>query len=167
MPNIIVVLAIVLQAISAPGILPAEAAAKLHASLKSAAVHKHHVWRDTPPFDGELLNGYIEIPLGGRQKFELDMAKNAPALDREIPAKVGGYPVNYGIVPQTVSYDGDPFDVLVLGPPIKTGEHVKGVIVGLMHMTDEKGLDSKVVRSEEHTSELQSPCNLVCRLLLE
>src|SRR5256885_8589734 len=27
-----------------------------------------------------------------------------------------------------------------------------------------KGID---VRSEEHTSELQSPCNLVCRLLLE
>src|SRR2546426_11586817 len=25
----------------------------------------------------------------------------------------------------------------------------------------------EVVRSEEHTSELQSPCNLVCRLLLE
>src|SRR2546426_5645659 len=29
-----------------------------------------------------------------------------------------------------------------------------------MHKGDE-------VRSEEHTSELQSPCNLVCRLLLE
>src|SRR5256885_5883596 len=26
---------------------------------------------------------------------------------------------------------------------------------------------SSVERSEEHTSELQSPCNLVCRLLLE
>src|SRR2546426_8192868 len=25
----------------------------------------------------------------------------------------------------------------------------------------------KLMRSEEHTSELQSPCNLVCRLLLE
>src|SRR5256885_10035541 len=25
----------------------------------------------------------------------------------------------------------------------------------------------RVTRSEEHTSELQSPCNLVCRLLLE
>src|SRR3989454_4073141 len=25
----------------------------------------------------------------------------------------------------------------------------------------------KLARSEEHTSELQSPCNLVCRLLLE
>src|SRR5205807_9737423 len=27
--------------------------------------------------------------------------------------------------------------------------------------------DAAPVRSEEHTSELQSPCNLVCRLLLE
>src|SRR5256885_15448494 len=28
-------------------------------------------------------------------------------------------------------------------------------------------LASRKLRSEEHTSELQSPCNLVCRLLLE
>src|SRR2546426_9097969 len=27
--------------------------------------------------------------------------------------------------------------------------------------------DRRAARSEEHTSELQSPCNLVCRLLLE
>ena len=140
------VLACTLQSAPPPE-LPAAAAAKLHASLKAAGGHKTHVWRDTPPFDGELLNGYIEIPRGGRQKFELDMARNMPAVDRLIPEKIGGYPINYGIVPQTVSYDGDPFDVLVLGPPLKTGEVVKGVIVGLMHMTDEKGLDSKVVIS--------------------
>src|SRR2546426_3887652 len=30
-----------------------------------------------------------------------------------------------------------------------------------------EGEDSVITRSEEHTSELQSPCNLVCRLLLE
>src|SRR5256885_10251793 len=30
-----------------------------------------------------------------------------------------------------------------------------------------KVLQKKGLRSEEHTSELQSPCNLVCRLLLE
>src|SRR5256885_12968824 len=29
------------------------------------------------------------------------------------------------------------------------------------------GILPRVQRSEEHTSELQSPCNLVCRLLLE
>src|SRR5256885_9901561 len=30
-----------------------------------------------------------------------------------------------------------------------------------------RDLETSEVRSEEHTSELQSPCNLVCRLLLE
>ena len=148
MKNIVVVLAVVIHgAVAPPDTLPAPAAAKLQASLKSAAAHKQHVWRDTQAFDGQLLNGYIEIPLGSRQKFEFDMAKNGPALDRTIPQKIGGYPVNYGIVPQTVSYDGDPFDVLVLGPAIPTGQLVKGVIVGLMHMRDETGLDSKVVIS--------------------
>src|SRR2546426_7235167 len=29
------------------------------------------------------------------------------------------------------------------------------------------GKETRTLRSEEHTSELQSPCNLVCRLLLE
>jgi inorganic pyrophosphatase len=37
--------------------------------------------------------------------------------------------------------------VLVLGPPIASGERVKGVAVGLMRMEDETGLDSKVVIS--------------------
>src|SRR5205807_7187592 len=35
------------------------------------------------------------------------------------------------------------------------------------HRPDRRGDDPAGVRSEEHTSELQSPCNLVCRLLLE
>src|SRR2546426_1354962 len=30
-----------------------------------------------------------------------------------------------------------------------------------------RSASSQLSRSEEHTSELQSPCNLVCRLLLE
>src|SRR5256885_7750424 len=32
---------------------------------------------------------------------------------------------------------------------------------------DSRGRHNRNGRSEEHTSELQSPCNLVCRLLLE
>src|SRR5256885_12041724 len=35
-----------------------------------------------------------------------------------------------------------------------------------LFFADRKQADSRP-RSEEHTSELQSPCNLVCRLLLE
>src|SRR5256885_17162094 len=36
----------------------------------------------------------------------------------------------------------------------------------LRKLPDRK-IDASDERSEEHTSELQSPCNLVCRLLLE
>src|SRR2546426_4255693 len=47
-----------------------------------------------------------------------------------------------------------------------------GVTSELSGRTDQRGCgpDARVhalPRSEEHTSELQSPCNLVCRLLLE
>src|SRR5256885_12417199 len=35
------------------------------------------------------------------------------------------------------------------------------------HFQQRKYAGSRLLRSEEHTSELQSPCNLVCRLLLE
>src|SRR5256885_9794554 len=34
-------------------------------------------------------------------------------------------------------------------------------------VTSSPARSSRSARSEEHTSELQSPCNLVCRLLLE
>jgi inorganic pyrophosphatase len=93
------------------------------------------------------VTAYIEIPRGDRRKWEFEMRTNARRIDRILPEQVGGYPVNYGFVPQTISYDGDPFDALVLGPPVAGGELTPGVVVGLMLMEDEKGLDSKVVLS--------------------
>jgi inorganic pyrophosphatase len=122
--------------------------AKLAKSLEAAATHSRHLWRDTSYRNADgTVNGYIEISRGDRRKWEFDMRANARAIDRTIPESVGGYPVNYGFVPQTVSYDGDPFDVLVLGPPIDGGKTVRGVIVGLMYMEDGKAPDSKVVLS--------------------
>jgi inorganic pyrophosphatase len=136
-----------------PDVLPAPATAALATSLKEAAAHATHVWRDTAPTNPDgSVNGYIEIARGDRRKWEFDMAANARAIDRMIPADIGGYPVNYGFVPQTVSYDGDPFDVLVLGPPLPDGRLVRGVVVGVMFMEDEKGLDSKVVLSRTDAS---------------
>ena len=143
----LLIVALQMQPVGPPDVLPAAATIKLRGSLTAASAHKKHAWRDTASFEGDLVNAIIEIPRGERRKFEFDMAKNAPAVDRLIPKKIGGYPVNYGIVPQTIAYDGDPFDVLVLGPAIPSGRLVKGVIVGLMQMADETGLDSKVVIS--------------------
>src|SRR2546426_6079729 len=44
----------------------------------------------------------------------------------------------------------------------KAGEFDDVLKIGRTHLQD-----AVPIRSEEHTSELQSPCNLVCRLLLE
>src|SRR5256885_16468493 len=48
----------------------------------------------------------------------------------------------------------------------------RGMWIGTFHGLANRMLrthhrDAALPRSEEHTSELQSPCNLVCRLLLE
>jgi inorganic pyrophosphatase len=129
-------------------VLPASGAAQLASSLDAAAGHTRHIWRDTPPVnDDGSVNAYVEIGQGDRRKWEFDMGANKRAIDRVMPKAVGGYPVNYGFVPQTVSYDGDPFDALVLGPSLAGGTIVRGAIVGLMNMEDEKGIDSKVVLS--------------------
>ena len=129
-----------------PPMLPAPAVRQLMRSLEASRAHAHHLWRDVPPTNADgTINAYIEIPRGERRKFELDMARQQRAIDRVMPDYPGGYPVNYGIVPQTVSYDGDPFDVLVAGAPIEGGRLVRGIPVAIMHMEDEKGLDSKVV----------------------
>ena len=146
--NSLCILTLHAQSATAPLLLPAAAATQLTRSLGAAKAHPRHVWRETPPINADgTVNGYIEIPRNDRRKWELDMAANERAIDRMMPESLGGYPVNYGFVPQTVSYDGDPFDILVLGPPLAGGALVRGVIVGLMRMDDEKGLDSKVVVS--------------------
>ena len=129
-----------------PRSLPERGVLGLIKSLDAARAHRSHIWRDTPALNPDgTITGYVEIARGDRRKWEFDMARHERTIDRVIPEEPGGYPVNYGFVPQTVSYDGDPFDVLVLGDPIDGGTLVRGVALGLFHMEDDKGLDSKVV----------------------
>src|SRR5688500_19263153 len=50
---------------------------------------------------------------------------------------------------------------------LRTEVHAKGPTAGSADMPADPHGQIFMGRSEEHTSELQSPCNLVCRLLLE
>ena len=130
-----------------PRELPALGTAGLARSLEAARLFDEHIWRDTAPVAGDQVAAYVEIPRGDRRKWEFDMRANARAIDRIIPGDLGGYPINYGFVPQTISWDGDPFDALVLGPPLPGGALVHGVVVAVFYMSDEKGYDAKVVLS--------------------
>src|ERR1022692_4854745 len=59
----------------------------------------------------------------------------------------------------------DTVQVTAVADVLPTGTAALGGVVDNRHITG-LPLDGRN-RSEEHTSELQSPCNLVCRLLLE
>ena len=120
-----------------PDRLSAAIEAKLIADLSAARRHFRHLWADVAPLNADgTLNAYIEIARGESVKWELDIARNKRKVDRRLPRRLGGYPIGYGIVPGTISYDGDPFDVLVLGPTVPGWTFLKARIVGVMCMVD-------------------------------
>jgi len=56
------------------------------------------------------------------------------------------YPGNYGFVPHTLAEDGDPFDVLIVGPvPVVPGAVVRCRPVGALMMEDEHGPEEKII----------------------
>ncbi|GJM07385.1 MAG: inorganic pyrophosphatase [marine bacterium B5-7] len=94
----------------------------------------------------DLVNVIIEIPTHGAPvKYEVDKASGAMVVDRFLSTAMY-YPCNYGYVPQTLSNDGDPCDVLVVTPsPLLTGSVIEVRPVGMLNMTDESGEDAKIL----------------------
>jgi inorganic pyrophosphatase len=91
-------------------------------------------------------NVIIEIPMNGDPiKFEVDKETGAVFVDRFMSTAMH-YPCNYGYIPQTLSDDGDPSDVLVLSPvPLITGVVVRCRPIGMLKMEDEAGGDAKIL----------------------
>ena len=92
------------------------------------------------------INVIIEIPaLSPPVKYEVDKESGAVFVDRFMSTAMF-YPCNYGYVPNTLSEDGDPVDVLVVTPiPLITGSVVRCRPVGVLKMSDESGVDAKIV----------------------
>lgn len=93
----------------------------------------------------ETVQAIVEIPRGGKIKYELDKATGLLRMDRALFSAVH-YPANYGFIPQTLAEDDDPLDILVL-----CQEEVVPLAlmiarpIGLMTMVDEGKLDHKIV----------------------
>ena len=96
-----------------------------------------------PPED---INVVIEVPQHADPiKYELDKESGAIFVDRFMHTAMH-YPCNYGFVPNTLSDDGDPVDVLV----VTSFSLVPGCVVpcrpvGVLLMEDEAGMDAKVL----------------------
>ncbi|MCE4224968.1 inorganic diphosphatase [Methylobacterium sp. C25] len=101
-----------------------------------------------PAGDADLLevNVVIEVPFGGPPiKYEMDKASGALFVDRFLHTPMF-YPGNYGFIPNTLSEDGDPCDVLVASShAVQPGAIMQVRPVGVLLMEDEHGPDEKII----------------------
>lgn len=94
----------------------------------------------------DVVNVVIEIPAHSDPvKYEVDKASGVLFVDRILTTAMH-YPCNYGYVPQTLSADGDPADVLVITPfPLHCGTVISCRPIGMLDMEDEAGMDRKIL----------------------
>tara|TARA_B100000686_G_C16793430_1_gene980416 strand:+ start:1839 stop:2525 length:687 start_codon:yes stop_codon:yes gene_type:complete len=104
-----------------------------------------------------LLHVIVEIPAGTNQKWEVtksdgkmiwEMKKGKRRIVKYLP-----YPTNYGMVPRTLlpeqlGGDGDPLDILLLGPAKPRGEVAVGRLIGILKLLDDGERDDKLIAVE-------------------
>ena len=99
----------------------------------------------TPGENPEKVNVIIEVPLNSSIKYEVDKDSGIVEVDRMMYSAMS-YPANYGFVPNTLSDDGDPADVLVITDAVLApGCLIKSKLIGVLIMEDESGLDEKLI----------------------
>jgi len=91
------------------------------------------------------VEAVVEIPRGSRNKYEYDHERGVFRLDRVLYSSVH-YPTDYGFIPDTLSGDGDPLDILIIvEEPTFPGCHLRARPIGTLTMIDEKGEDEKIL----------------------
>lgn len=87
----------------------------------------------------------IEIAKGSKSKYELDKETGYLILDRILHTSTH-YPANYGFIPRTYGYDGDPLDVLLLcSEPVRPMTLVRAYPIGVISMVDGGKSDEKII----------------------
>jgi inorganic pyrophosphatase len=95
--------------------------------------------------DAGLIEVFVEIPRGSRNKYEIDKVRGVLTLDRVLYSSVH-YPTDYGFVVDTLAEDGDALDALVVvDEPTFPGCHIIARPIGVLDMQDEKGQDQKIL----------------------
>lgn len=115
--------------------------------MKTRITQVLHPWHGASHGNGtpERVMGLIEISQGSRTKYEIDKETGLLILDRVIYSSFH-YPVNYGFIPQTLGWDGDPLDILVLcSQSIQPLCLVEATVIGNMQMVDSGEYDDKII----------------------
>jgi inorganic pyrophosphatase len=108
----------------------------------------------TPRDTAGLVHVVVEIPAGTNAKWEVNKQTGRLAWEQRDgrPRVVAflPYPGNYGFVPRTLlpkalGGDGDPLDVLVLGPAVPRGSVMAVRLLGVLAMQDGGETDDKLI----------------------
>jgi inorganic pyrophosphatase len=93
----------------------------------------------------EEVDVVIEISKNSHIKYEYDKEKNMIRCDRILHTPMK-YPFNYGFIPNTLSEDGDPLDVVVLmDDKLVPGCIIRCTILGYLETKDDAGNDPKLI----------------------
>lgn len=110
-----------------------------------------------------IVDAIIEIPLGSKNKFEIDEKTHRVKLDRVLYSAMN-YPAEYGYIENTLSDDGDPLDILVISNAATyPGCVVSARILGYLKIRDNGMLDYKliaVVNADPRFNEIQELSDL-------
>lgn len=92
-----------------------------------------------------VVNALIEIPLGSRNKYEIDGKTGRIHLDRVLYSAMS-YPAEYGYIENTLAPDGDPVDILVIArEPTFPGCIVPARVLGYLSTKDNGKEDYKLI----------------------
>jgi inorganic pyrophosphatase len=93
----------------------------------------------------QLVNAIVEIPKDTHAKYEYDPVSGLLRLDRCLISSMR-YPASYGFIPQTLSDDGDPLDVLIYNSlPLQPLSLVEVRIIGALRTIDAGVNDYKLL----------------------
>ncbi len=104
-------------------------------------------WHDISPGKQApgVVDALIEIAFGTRTKYEIDKQTGMLRLDRILRTSMS-YPGNYGFIPQTLTGDNDPLDILVMTSyTLEPGCVVAARVIGALSMEDTGEEDDKII----------------------
>ena len=109
----------------------------------------------------------IEIPKNTNIKYEFDEKSQRLRVDRILNIPMV-YPGHYGYMPNTLADDQDALDVLLVSDfNFIPGSIIRGKVIGVLLMEDEKGLDHKIIcvpsdNVDKHSKNANSLADIDC-----
>ena len=93
----------------------------------------------------DRIEAIIEIPVGTRNKYEVDKVHDKVKLNRVL-ASAMTYPAEYGYIDNTLANDNDPLDILVISSEATfPGCIVPARVIGCLEMYDNGKEDFKII----------------------